>query len=76
MEDALPAFHTFKDIFFLGRAGKRAKTKANALRMDLVKKRKVDEETNAETWTLARKPPEIHTWQDYLSVMALSSMRG
>jgi len=31
MEDALPPFHTFKDVFFLGRAGKMAKAKANAL---------------------------------------------
>jgi hypothetical protein len=55
MEDALHRFHTFKDIFLLARAGKKAKAKANALRTDLVKKRKVDEETNAETWTPSKK---------------------
>jgi len=42
MEDALRRFHTFKDFFLLGRAGKKAKAKANALRTELVKKRKVD----------------------------------
>jgi len=51
MEDALHRFHTFKDIFLLGRAGKMAKVKDNALRTELMKKRKVDKETNAETWT-------------------------
>jgi hypothetical protein len=38
MEDALHHFHPFKDVFLLGRAGKKAKAKANALRMKLVKK--------------------------------------
>jgi hypothetical protein len=38
MVDALHRFHTFKDVFLLGRAGKKAKAKANALRMELVKK--------------------------------------
>jgi len=49
MEDALHRFHTFKDIFLLERAGKKAKAKANALRTELIKKRKVDEETNADS---------------------------
>jgi len=49
MGDALGRFHTFKDVFLLGRAGKKAKVKANALRTELRKKRKVDKETNAET---------------------------
>jgi hypothetical protein len=49
MEDALHRFHTFKDVFFHGLAGKNAKSKANAVRTDLVKKRKVDKETNADT---------------------------
>jgi hypothetical protein len=31
MEDALLRFHTFKDVFLLGRAGKMAIAKANAL---------------------------------------------
>jgi len=49
MVDALHRVHTFKHVFLLGRAGKKAKAKADALRTELVKKRKVDEETNAET---------------------------
>jgi hypothetical protein len=44
IEDAVHLFHTFKDVFLLGRAGKKAKAKANDLRTELVKKRKVDEE--------------------------------
>jgi len=49
MEDALYCLHTFKDVFFLRGAGKRAKAKANALTTELVNKQKVDKETNAET---------------------------
>jgi hypothetical protein len=67
MEDALCRFHTFKDVFLLGRASKKAKAKANALRTELVKKRKVDEETNAETWTPSKKRHEMNAWQDYIS---------
>ena len=66
MKDALRRFHTFKDVFLLGRAGRNAKAKANALRMELVKKRKVDEETHAETWTPYKKGCEMNTWRDYI----------
>jgi hypothetical protein len=38
MEDTLCSFHTFKDVFLLGQAGKEAKNKANAMRTELVKK--------------------------------------
>jgi len=67
MEDALRRFHTFKDVFLLGRAGKKGKAQANALRTELVKKRKVDEETNAETWTPSKKRREMNAWRDYIS---------
>ena len=67
MQDALHHFHTFKDAFSLGRAGKAAKAKANALGTDLVKKRKVDEETNAETGTPSEKLRKINAWRDYIS---------
>jgi len=67
MEDVLRRFHMFKDVFLLGRAGREAKAKANALRMDLVKKWKVDEETNAETWVPSMKRSEINAWRDYIS---------
>jgi hypothetical protein len=33
MEDALHRFHSFKDVFLLGCAGKKAKAEANTLRM-------------------------------------------
>jgi hypothetical protein len=49
MEDSLRCFRTFKDVFLLARGGKNAKTKANALRTELVKMRKLDKETNATT---------------------------
>jgi len=32
-----------------------------------VKKRNVDEETNAETWTPSRKRREMNAWRDYIS---------
>jgi len=38
LEDALHRFHTFKDVFLLGRASKKAKIKANPLRTELVKR--------------------------------------
>jgi len=66
-EDALHRLHTFKDVFLLRRAGKKAKAKANALRKELVKKRKVDKETNAETWTPSKKQREMNAWRDYIS---------
>jgi hypothetical protein len=67
MENALHRFHTVKEVFLLGRAGKKAMVKANALRMELVKKRKVHEETNAETWTASKKRREMDAWQDCIS---------
>jgi hypothetical protein len=67
MEDTLHCFHTFKDVFLLGRAGKMVKAKANGLRTELVKKRKVDEESNAETWTPSKKRREMNAWRDYIS---------
>jgi len=67
MEDALRCFHTFKDVFLLGRASKKAKAKANDLRTELVKKRKVDEETNADTWTPSNKWSKMNAWQDNFS---------
>jgi len=67
MEDTLSCFHTFKDVFLLWRAGKEPKAKANALRTELLKKRKVDEETNAETWTPSKMWREMNAWRDYIS---------
>jgi len=51
MENTLRRFHTINDVFLLGRAGKKEKAKSNAMSTELMKKRKVDEETNAETGT-------------------------
>jgi hypothetical protein len=67
LEDALCRFHSFKDVFLLVRAGKKAKAKANALRMELVKKRNVDEDTNAESWTPSKMRREMNAWRDYIS---------
>jgi len=67
MEDPWHHVHTCKDGFLLGRAGKKAKANANALRMDHLKKRKVDEDTNAETWTPSQKWHEMDTWRDFIS---------
>jgi len=67
MEDPLHRFHTFNAVFLLGRAGKIAKVNANAQRTEHVKKKKVDEERNAETWTLSKKRREMNHWRDYIS---------
>jgi hypothetical protein len=48
-EVTLGRFHTLKDVFLLGQAGKKAMAKANALRTELDKKRKMYKETHAET---------------------------
>jgi hypothetical protein len=63
----LYCFHTFKDVFLLGRAGKKAKAKANALRTELLKKQNVYKETNAETWRPFRKRREMNAWRDNIS---------
>ena len=67
MEDALLHFHTFKDVFLSRRARKQAKPKANALKTELVKKRKVDEETNTLNWTQSKKRCDMNDWRDYTS---------
>jgi hypothetical protein len=67
MKDALHCFHTFKEVFLLVRASKKAKDKANALRTELVKNQKVDEETNVDSWTPANMRCEMNAWRDYLS---------
>jgi hypothetical protein len=67
MEDALCCFPTMNDVFLLRRAGKKAKAKANSLGKELMKKRKVDEKTNVETWMPWKKRREMNTWRDYIS---------
>jgi hypothetical protein len=67
MEDRLGDCHTFKDVFLLGRAGKKVKAKANSLSTELVKKRKLQEETNAETWTPSKKWRKMNPRWDYIS---------
>jgi hypothetical protein len=67
MEDALCRLHNFKNIFLLGRDGKKPKVKANAQRTELVKKQTVDESTNAEPWTPSKKRCEMNAWQDNIS---------
>jgi hypothetical protein len=67
LEDALHHVHTFKDVLLLRRASDNAKAKPTALTTELVKKRKVDEETNAETWTPSKKWCEMNRGQQYIS---------
>jgi hypothetical protein len=67
IEDAVHRFHTFKEDCLLRQASKKAKSKANALGTELVKKRMVDEEPNADTWTPSKKRREIKAWWDYIS---------
>ena len=67
MEDALRRFHTFKDVFSLVRADEKRMAQAKALRAELVKKRKVHRETNAETWTPCKKRREMKVWREYIS---------
>jgi hypothetical protein len=67
MEETVHRFHTVKVVFLPGQAGKKAKAKANPLRTEIVKQRKVGEETRAETWMLSEKRRVMNSWQDYIS---------
>jgi hypothetical protein len=67
MEDALGRCHTFKHLFVLGRAGREAKANAIALKMELLKNDKVDEETNAETAMPSKTRCDMNTWRDSIS---------
>jgi hypothetical protein len=67
MEDSCRCFDSFKDVVLIGRAGNKSMPKSNALRMDLVKMQKVDEESNAETWTLFKKRRKMYAWWEYNS---------
>jgi hypothetical protein len=62
MEDAFRCNLTYTDAFSLGRAGKLAKAKYNAVRMELVKKRRVDKKTHAEIWTPSTKLYKMSAW--------------
>jgi len=66
MDHAYHRFHTFKDVFIPGQTRNTAKVKAIALRTELLKKWKVDEKTNAETWTPSKKRREMNVWRDYM----------
>jgi hypothetical protein len=67
MEDGLPHFLNFNNVFVLGQPSKKAKAKANTLRMELVKKRMVHEATDPETWTPSKKRQEMNHWREYIS---------
>ena len=67
MEDALRHSHTFTDVFVLGCADKQRKAKANSLRTELTKKRKVNQKTNAATLTPSKMWPETMTSRDHIS---------
>jgi hypothetical protein len=66
MEDDLRHFHIIKDVFLLMRAGNKAKAKANTVRTELVKKRKVAVQTNAYYWTPSKKRCKMIAWRDYI----------
>ena len=67
MHDALHRFHTIKDVLLLGRAGKKVKVKPNPLGSELMKKRNIEKETNAETWMLSKKRREMNPMWGYIS---------
>jgi len=66
MEDALHCFHSFKDFFWLGRAGKILKARANALGTKLVNQWKVDNETSVETGMPSEMLREMNSSLDYI----------
>jgi len=63
-----PALFSHLERCFLTWASRqKAKAKAIALRTELVKKRKVNEEINAETWMQSKKRREMNAWRDHSS---------
>jgi len=66
-EDAERRFHSFKDVFLLGRVSNQGQAKANTLRTEFMKKRNLDEDTNAETWMSSMKRREMNTSRDNIS---------
>ena len=67
MDHAFPRIHTFRDVSFDGQASQMAKADANALRTELMKQRKVHEETNSETWMPSKKRREMNSWRNCIS---------
>jgi len=67
MQRDLRCSHSCKDVFLLRQARKKVKAKTNALRTELLKKWKVDKETNAGTLTLSKVRREMNAWQDFIS---------
>jgi hypothetical protein len=67
MEDALQYFHTYKGVFLHERACKQGKAKANAQRMELVKKLKVDDETNVDSWTPSKTRLKMNSFWHFIS---------
>jgi len=50
MDDTSCRFHTFKVVILLGHPGHNEKAKANTLKMEVTKERKVDEGSFAGAW--------------------------
>jgi hypothetical protein len=67
MDDTMGRFQTIKDVLILRRTGKQAKAKAYALCTEPVKKRKIDKETNADTWMQSNMRGDLNGWQDYIN---------
>jgi hypothetical protein len=66
IEDGQHRFETFNDVFLLSRARTHGQDKTQSLRMEFVKKQKVDEESNADTWTLSMKGREMNGRRNYI----------
>jgi len=66
MEHALHRLHTFEEGFLLSRASKMPNANASALRSELEKKRKVENETNGQSWTPSKKRRNMNAWWDYI----------
>jgi hypothetical protein len=61
MEGSLHHFHTLKDVVLIGSASRKVKATDKSLGTELVKKPKVDEKTQAETWTPSNKRSKMNT---------------
>jgi hypothetical protein len=72
-EDALRPVDTFKVVLLLGRVGNKAKATGNALRTELVKKQKVEKDTNSDSWTPSKKQREMNApWDNIIHELDMS----
>jgi hypothetical protein len=63
----LASFSHLRNVFLIGQTSKKVKVKVTAQSPELVKKRKIDEVTNADSLTPCKKRREMNACREYIS---------